>query len=122
MSRFFAGWLILFLFGAALLLAAAGARAETGIASWYGNESGSWTASGERFKPNGMTCAHRRHHFGTRLKVTDLRTGRSIVCRVNDRGPARWTHRVIDLAHGAALKLGIVGRGTARVRITVLRR
>lgn len=104
-----------------LVLAALPAAAETGTASWYGSESGSRTANGERFQPDGLTAAHRTLPFGTRVRVTDLSTGRSVVVRINDRGPARWTHRVIDLSRGAARALGIVHRGTARVSIEVLR-
>lgn len=104
-----------------ILVALGTAHAETGVASWYGPESGRRTANGERFHPDGISCAHRRHPFGTRLRVTDRRTGRSIVCRVNDRGPAKWTGRSIDLSRGAARKLGILKRGTARVTIEVVR-
>lgn len=95
-----------------------GAHAET--ASWYGQESGRRTANGERFTGRDMTCAHRHYPFNTRLRVTDLATGRSVVCRVNDRGPAAWTHRDIDLSRRAARRLGIIPRGTARVRIQPL--
>ena len=107
-------------FGAALLwaiLSTAPAFAETGTASWYGPESGSHTANGERFKPDGVSCARRRGKFGTMLRVTDLATGKSILCRLNDRGPAAYTGRAIDLSRGAARALGILSRGTARVRI-----
>lgn len=96
------------------------AMAETGMASWYGSESGTHTANGERWIPMGLTAAHLKYRFGTRLRVTDLATGKSVVVRVNDRGPARWTGRIIDLSKGAAHALGIVGRGTARVRIEPL--
>lgn len=88
-------------------------------ASWY--QSGSRTANGERFHPDGMTCAHRTLRFGTRVRVTDLKTGRSVVCRVTDRGPAKWTGHAIDLSRGAAKALGIIRRGTARVSIQPVR-
>lgn len=95
----------------------ASARAESGVASWYGGAfHGRKTASGERFNQNALTCAHRRYRFGTRLRVS-LR-GRSIVCRVNDRGP--YSHgRIIDLSRGAARALGM--GGTGRVTIEVVR-
>ena len=94
------------------------AAAETGGASWYGpGFHGRTTASGERFDQDAITCAHRTARFGSRLRVTDTRTGRSIVCRVNDRGPF-VAGRIVDLSKGAAARLGILARGTARVTIT----
>ena len=107
---------------AALLLAvphveaAQPCRGIQGTASWYGSESGSITASGARFNPEGMTAAMpSRSMLGRQVRVTDLATGRSIVVLVDDIGPAAWTHRVIDLAHGAARALGM--GGLARVCI-----
>lgn len=99
---------------ALLALASVSARAETCIASWYGRESGPQTASGERFNENAMTCAHRSHAFGTHLTVTLLASGRSISCRVNDRGPF-VAGRCVDLSAGAARALGI--EGIAKVRV-----
>lgn len=103
---------------AAVLVLPCFAHAETGIASWYGpGFHGRTTANGERFNQDALTCAHRTAKFGTIFRVTDTRTGRSITCRVNDRGP--WSGgRVIDLSKAAASKLGILSRGTARVTIT----
>lgn len=89
------------------------AKAETCVASWYGSESGNRTASGERFHADAMTCAHRTRPFGTQLRVS-LRNGRSIVCRVNDRGPF-VRGRCVDLSRGAARALGM--SGTARVTV-----
>jgi rare lipoprotein A len=86
-------------------------------ASYY--SSGYRTASGERFNPNGYTAAHRSLPFGTRLQVTNPRTGRSVVVRINDRGPF-VRGRSLDLARGAAFAIGM--RGTAPVRIAVLGR
>jgi rare lipoprotein A len=95
-----------------------------GIASFYGHGdgfAGRPTATGERFNPNGMTAAHRSLPFGTRVRVTNTRNGRSVVVRINDRGPfARG--RVIDLSTGAARVLGMIGSGIAPVRIEVLGR
>lgn len=90
------------------------ARAEFGIASTYGRESGPHTASGERFEPNGMTCAHKTRPFGSVATVTLLASGRSIICRVNDRGPF-VRGRIIDLSTGAARALGL--SGIAKVRV-----
>lgn len=94
---------------------AAPAAAQSGKASWY--SMGHRTASGERYRPDGVSCAHRTFKFGTRLRVTDLATGRSITCRVNDRGPF-ISGRIVDLSRGAARLLGITGRGVARVTVT----
>lgn len=98
-----------------MLFAAVPANAsETCIASWYGAESGPRTASGERFHPEGISCAHKTRAFGSVLTVTELRSGRSIQCRVNDRGPF-ILGRCVDLSRGAARALGMAG--TARVRV-----
>jgi rare lipoprotein A len=79
------------------------------------------TASGERCNPRSLTAAHRTLPFGTKVKVENLKNGRSVVVRINDRGP--FVHgRIIDLTRAAASQLGIVGAGTAHVRLTVLAR
>lgn len=92
------------------------AHARAGdVASYYGFESGTRTANGERFNPHAMTCAHRTLPFGTRLRVTYR--GRSVVVRVNDRGPAKWTHRSIDLSLGAARAIGLTGAGVGAVTV-----
>jgi rare lipoprotein A len=76
-------------------------------ATWYGQElAGNRTASGERFNPNGLTAAHRTLPFGTCLRVSNPKTGRSVAVRVNDRGP--FTKGVsLDLSHGAARAIGM---------------
>jgi rare lipoprotein A len=89
----------------------------SGIASFYGNESGSHTASGQRFNQNAMTCAHRSLPFGTRLRVTH--GDRSVVVTVNDRGPF-VRGRVLDLSTGAARAVGLTGAGVGRVVAEVL--
>ena len=95
---------------------------ETGQASWYGKaHQGELTASGERFDMHALTAAHRTLPFGTIVRVTDLRSKRSVNVRINDRGPFR-RDRIIDLSYEAARRLGVVSRGTARVKITVIRR
>jgi len=93
------------------------ALAQTGRASWYALTSK--TASGERCDPSAMTAAHRTLPFGTKVKVENLKNGRTVVVRINDRGPFIGG-RIIDLTKGAAHKLGFVSAGTAQVRLTVL--
>ena len=94
---------------------ATAATLQKGTASWYGpGFHGRRTASGERFNPGAMTAAHRSLPFGTKLKVVNEKNGRSVVVRVNDRGPfAR--NRMIDLATGPAQELGLTSTGTAYV-------
>ncbi|SDN35391.1 rare lipoprotein A [Pseudomonas arsenicoxydans] len=93
---------------------------KTGVASYYGaKHQGKRTASGERFNKNSLTAAHRQLPFGTRVKVTNLNNDKSCVVRINDRGPhARG--RLIDVSHEAAERLGMLGSGTARVRVQAL--
>ena len=100
---------------------AIGAEVFCGKASYYGAESGHRTANGEHFDGTGMTAAHRTLPFGTRVLVTDQITRRSVTVRINDRGPAAWTHRIIDLSRSSAVSLGIIQRGVASVFLTILR-
>ena len=96
------------------------AGVEVGIASWYGQEfHGRPTSSREVYNMNDMTAAHRTLPFGTHVMVTNLANDRSAVVRINDRGPFVGG-RVIDLSYAAARVLGIVGPGTARVRVEIL--
>ena len=96
-------------------------RVITGEASWYGpGFYGNHTANGEIYRPGTMTAAHRNLPFGTKVRVTNLRNGRSAVIRINDRGPF-VDHRVIDLGHGAASELGLISSGIAQVKLEVLR-
>lgn len=88
-----------------------------GNASWYGSESGTVTANGERFKPNGISAAHRTLPFNTKVRVTRLDTNKSIIVRINDRGPF-IRGRILDLSKGAARQLGMTG--VAKVRIDTL--
>lgn len=93
---------------------------EKGTASFYGaRHQGKRTASGERFDQATLTAAHRRLPFDTQVQVTNLANGRSVVVRVNDRGPHARS-RLIDLSRAAAEKLGMVGSGTAQVRVQSL--
>jgi rare lipoprotein A len=90
------------------------AHSFSGVASTYGNESGSRTASGQRFNENAMTCAHRSLPFGTKLRVTH--GSRSVIVTVNDRGP--FVHgRVLDLSTGAARAIGLSGLGQVTAEI-----
>ena len=89
-----------------------------GVASWYGARfAGRKTASGERFDPGQMTAAHRTLPFGSRVRVTH--SGKSVVVRINDRGPFHGG-RVIDLSKAAADELGLVGAGSGRVQLALL--
>lgn len=96
----------------------AGAR-STGYASWYSMTSR--TANGERANPKAMTAAHPSLPFGTWVRVKNLRNGRSVVVRINDRGPFR-RGRIIDVSRAAAARLGFLRAGTTRVRIFRLTR
>jgi rare lipoprotein A len=90
------------------------------MASFYGEGEGERVASGARFEPNALTAAHRTLPFGTRVRVSDPRTRRSVVVVINDRGP--FVHgRVLDLSVGAARALGIEGRGVSRIHADVLK-
>lgn len=96
------------------------AKTLSGPASWYGGKfHGRRTANGERFDMNEMTAAHRSLPFGTRVRVTNERNGRSVVVRINDRGPFVG-NRIIDLSRGAAAAVGMVRTGVAPVRVEVL--
>lgn len=91
-----------------------------GEASYYGHElAGNRTASGERFNPNGLTAAHRTLPLGTRLRVTNLANGRSVIVRINDRGPFVRS-RLIDVSLGAARKIEMVRSGKAQVRLEII--
>jgi rare lipoprotein A len=92
-------------------------RSFSGMASYYGNESGSRTASGQRFNQNAMTAAHRSLPFGTKLRVTH--GGRSVVVTINDRGPF-IRGRVLDLSTGAARAVGLTSRGVGHVTAEVV--
>lgn len=92
-------------------------RSFSGMASFYGNESGSKTASGQRFNQNAMTAAHRSLPFGTKLRVTH--GGASVVVTINDRGPF-IRGRVLDLSKGAARAIGLTSRGVGRVVAEVI--
>src|SRR5262245_4770614 len=92
------------------IMADAGDYTEVGVASWYGNElAGRPTSSGEKYDPQGLTAAHRTLPMSTWVEVKNLQNGRSVVVRVNDRGPFSQTHeRIIDVSYAAARVLGLV--------------
>lgn len=93
---------------------------EIGFASYYGYDcAGNKTANGERFDPMGLTAAHRTLPFNTLLRVTNLRNGRNVVVRVNDRGP-HARNRIIDLAYGAAKQIDLVRAGHEKVKLEVV--
>lgn len=97
---------------ASIAPASGGGRSFSGMASYYGSESGSRTASGQRMNSSAMTCAHRSLPFGTKLRVTH--GDRSVIVTVNDRGPF-IRGRVLDLSTGAARAIGLIGAGVGRV-------
>lgn len=110
--------LLVGLLSAAFLLPLNDANAaQVGSASWYALHS--ITASGERMNPSALTAAHRSLPFGTKVRVKNLRNGRSVVVRINDRGPFAGG-RIIDVSKAAAAKLGMINAGTAKVSVTRL--
>ena len=113
----------------ALMLAAAPVAADeidappdlgSGTASYFSREiAGNRTASGERCDPDALTAAHRTAPFGSKVRVTNLATGDSVVVRINDRGPFRAS-RIIDLSHAAARAIGMHRTGTAKVSLAMV--
>jgi rare lipoprotein A len=101
-------------------LASAHGYDEVGIASWYGQKfHGRLTASGETYNMHAMTAAHKTLPLGTMVKVRHLDSGKEVVLKINDRGPFVGK-RIIDLSNKAAHAIGMVGTGTAKVRVTAL--
>jgi rare lipoprotein A len=94
---------------------------QSGQASWYGIEGGPETASGEKYNPSGLTAAHRTLPFGTKVRVTSIKTGKAVTVRINDRGPFH-SRRIIDVSAGAAEVIGIKDDGIGDVRLEVLGR
>ena len=89
---------------------------QTGMASWYDSNVGAFTASGERYDPNMLTAAHPTLPLPSIVKVTNLRNGKEVLVRVNDRGPFSGT-RIIDVSKAAAQELGMINTGTAKVKV-----
>jgi len=102
------------------LFAAAPGQVQTGIASYYHDSlHGNKTASGQVYDKNKISAAHKRLPLGSKVRVTDTKTGRSIVVHINDRGPF-IKGRIIDLSRRAAKDLGIIKRGITPVKVEVL--
>jgi len=98
-----------------------GGAVEQGLASWYGREQhGHLTANGEHFDMYALTAAHRTLRMGTRVRVTNLKNGRSVVVRINDRGPYA-KGRIVDVSFAAARELGMLDAGVVPARVEVLR-
>ena len=96
-------------------------RTDRGMASWYGpGFHGNRCANGEIYNQYGLSAAHRTLPFGTRVRVTNLNNNRSVVVRINDRGPF-IRGRIIDLSKGAAREIGMISSGVAPVKVEVLR-
>ncbi len=94
---------------------------QVGTASYYGDKfDGGRTASGERFDQDDLTCAHGSLPFGCRIRVTNLRNNKAVEVKVNDRGGFSKHGRVVDLSKAAAKEIGMVGTGTAKVKVEVL--
>ena len=91
-----------------------------GVASYYAEDfNGKLTSNGETYDMNGLTAAHRTFPFGTKVRVTNLENGKSVIVRINDRGPFK-EGRIIDLSRGAAERVDLIPTGTARVKLEVL--
>ena len=97
-----------------------GVTTQRGMASWYGESQ--MTASGERFDRHSLTAAHRSLPFGTRVRVTNQRNGRTVIVRINDRGPFGGHGRIIDLSEAAARQLHMIDAGVVPVTLEVLPR
>jgi rare lipoprotein A len=93
------------------------AAAQVGMASYY--RHGKFTANGEKFNPQGLTAAHPTLPFGTKVRVINVRNGKAVVVRINDRGPF-IRGRIIDLAFGAARVVGLSRAGVMKVRLEIL--
>ena len=112
--------IILTILFSSIFLYAKAQTSETGLASYYSDKfEGKTTASGEVYSSSKMTAAHRSLPFGTRVKVTNSANDRSVIVIVNDRGPF-VKDRIIDLSKGAAVKLGYIEEGVAKVKIDIL--
>jgi len=95
-------------------------QSVSGVASWYGGRfHGRTTANGERYNMNALTAAHKSLPFGTRVRITNTDNGRTVIVRINDRGPYHGG-RVIDLSRAAAIEIDMINAGTATVQLDIL--
>ena len=117
MQSRFVGLVASLAIGIAAMAGISEAKSVTGLASYY--KHGARTANGEKYNPHGLTAAHRNLPFGTKVKVTNVKTGKSVVVRINDRGPF-IRNRVIDLSLGAAKVVGLTRSGVAKVNFVVM--
>lgn len=102
--------------------AATPGQIQKGVASYYHDSlHGLKTASGKRYDRNALSAAHKTLPLGTKVRVTDVKTGKDIVVRINDRGPFK-DDRVIDLSLAAAKQIGLIARGTGQVQLEILER
>ncbi len=110
-------WLLVFAFP---VQSASVGDTTTGIAAYYSNVfHGRRTASGERYNKNAYTAAHKRLPFGTRVRITNLENRKSVVLKINDRGPYK-KNRIIDVSRRAARDLGFIRKGLTKVRLEVI--
>ncbi|MEO0205275.1 MAG: septal ring lytic transglycosylase RlpA family protein [candidate division WOR-3 bacterium] len=114
--------LVLILFSCCCLVGAGKMQtSDYGLASYYGDEfNGKKTASGEVYNKWDYTCAHRTLNFGTRVKVTNLENRKTVIVRVNDRGPFA-KGRIIDLSYAAAKEIDMIEKGVVRVKVEVVK-
>lgn len=113
-------FLVFFMYSCCCLGGASGSAAIYGLASYYGDEfHGRKTASGEIYNKWDLTCAHKKFKFGTRLKVTNMKNKKSVIVRVNDRGPF-VKKRILDLSYAAARNIDMLSDGVVKVKIEVL--
>ena len=110
-------WLLVF---ASSVQSASVGDTETGIAAYYSNVfHGRRTANGERYDKNAYTAAHKRLPFGTRVRITNLENGKSVVLKINDRGPSA-ENRIVDVSRRASRDLGFIRQGLTEVRLEVI--
>lgn len=121
-KRFITVVLVVVLFLFIMTASSKKAEAQTGVASWYGGHfHGKLTANGERFNKWAMTTASNSHKMGTRLRVTNVDNGKSVVVKVNDTGGFKKYGRLLDLSRGAFSKIANVDRGTVKVKVSVIK-
>ena len=117
-------WTVLAVLALSVAIGADPVKGRVGFASYYARSlDGNITASGGRFDNDALVAAHPTYAFGTRVRVTNLQNGRVVTLRIVDRGPvpaARRNGVIIDVSRAAAVKLGFIERGLARVRVEIL--